>query len=176
MKHLTTYKRIKGSGYKWQRFPAWSAILILLLSLVLLVMAISPFFSTPDTELLNPVWGPGKQVIRVKVQAAELSEQDVIKNYIRSVFKEDYDKAMTLLGCENARLNPSAINDNSLVGGRGKDYGIFQINDQWNGITHEGKASQFLLDYRINTNIAYRLYIDNGSNFHAWTCGRKLGI
>lgn len=94
-----------------------------------------------------------------------------IADIIKEVFKEDSDKAFKLLSCENASLNPKAINTAGNKPKGSKDVGVFQINEYWQGVN-----SKFLLDPEINTRIAYKIFEDNGNSFERWTCGRKLGI
>jgi hypothetical protein len=117
-------------------------------------------------------------------QGKEAEGKNPIEQEIKQVFGDHYAKAMLLLkgngkpgACsENKTLNIKALNDNTKWGGKGKDWGVFQINDKWQGITHEGKAKQFLLDPHINIRIAWRLYEDSGYSFRLWTCGRIYGI
>ena len=100
------------------------------------------------------------------------SEHDQIASYIKEVFGKDSDKAFKLLSCENSALNPKALNDNTTWGGVGKDYGVFQINNKWQGVSNEA----FLYDWRTNIDMAYSIYSRDGYSFKLWTCGRKLGI
>lgn len=109
-------------------------------------------------------------------------EYDEVDAEIKRVFGKHYETAMLLLkgdgkgGChENGGLNPNAINHNTDQA-QSTDYGVFQINDYWQGIRHDGKAKQFLLDPKINISIAWRLFEDNGYSFNLWTCGRYYGI
>lgn len=103
-----------------------------------------------------------------------------IEDKIRQVFKEHTWKAMLLLqgngtdgACaENKTLNPTALNDNTKWGGVGKDWGVFQINDKWQGVSN----TKFLKDPDINIRMAWRLYEDNGYSFKLWTCGKVYGI
>jgi len=106
-------------------------------------------------------------------------EPETVEEYIKYVFGEDYPKAMLLLkgdgspnACaENRTLNPKALNDNTTWGGRGKDWGVFQINDSWQGV-----QSKFLLNYKINIQIAHQLFEENGKSFKLWTCGKVYEI
>lgn len=98
-------------------------------------------------------------------------EHQEIRDYIIQVFRKDSDKAFKLLNCENHALNPKAMNDNTKWGGVGRDWGVFQINDKWQGVSNVA----FLTDYKINIDIAHNIYVRNG-DFHLWTCGRNLKI
>lgn len=57
---------------------------------------------------------------------------------------------------------------------------MFKVGDKvvtnQKGITHLGKARQFLTDHLINISIAHRLFVDSGNSFNLWTCGKNLGI
>ena len=100
-----------------------------------------------------------------------VSQSGEIAEYIRTVFRSDARKAFLLLSCENAKLNPSAVNTagNSPAGSR--DIGVFQINEYWQGV--QGK---FLFNWKINVEIAHQLYMENGKSFKLWSCGKKLHI
>lgn len=99
------------------------------------------------------------------------TEQQQIMAYIDEIFAEDADKAYQILGCENAALNPDAVNTagNSPAGSR--DIGVFQINEYW-----QKTQGKFLFNWKINVEIAHQLYEENGKSFKLWTCGRKLNI
>jgi len=108
--------------------------------------------------------------------SAKLTTQyDQIHEYIEQVFGKDSDKAFLLLqgtssvSChENRGLNPSAIHIND---DGSKDVGVFQISEYWQGV-----PARFLLDYKVNVDVAHKIYVDSGYNFHLWTAGRCLGI
>lgn len=106
-------------------------------------------------------------------------EPSTVESYIKYVFGNDAPKAFMLLkgdgskdACaENRTLNPDALNDNTSWGGKGKDWGVFQINDKWQGV-----QSKFLLNYKVNIQIAHQLFEENGKSFKLWTCGKVYGI
>lgn len=137
---------------------------------------ISPIAS-PSATLAAEGSGPAQPILAD--QTPELVEPahptnpqyEEIKKEIYEVFGKDADKAMKVLSCENASLNPEAVNTagNSPAGSR--DMGIFQINEYWQGVN-----GKFLLDPSINIRIARKIFIDNGGSFERWTCGRKFGI
>lgn len=142
-------------------------------------------------ELLNPVVSAEEKVVKIDAvvtstpsatatpsatpSAIKNAVYDEIRADIVAVFGSHAPKAFKLLSCENSSLNPNAVNHNKDAV-KSTDYGVFQINDYWQGIRHDGKAQQLLLDPKINVRIAWRLYEDNGYQFGLWTCGRKLGI
>jgi hypothetical protein len=98
-------------------------------------------------------------------------ETEAIREEIRNTFGEHADKAFKVLSCENASLNPKAVNTagNSPEGSR--DMGIFQINEYWQGV-----HAKFLLNWKTNIRLAYQIFEENGYSFERWTCGRKFGI
>ena len=97
-----------------------------------------------------------------------LTEREQIVAYVKEVFGPDAPRAFKILECENRSMNPRALNDNTLWGGRGIDKGLWQINTSWQGVTND----KFLFDWRINTLMAKKIFDDWGGNFRAWTCGR----
>lgn len=110
-------------------------------------------------------------------------EQRLVVKEIYEVFGQHADKAMLLLlgrgsnTCrENPRLDPAAVNRNWVEGKPGvyssSDWGIFQINDHWQGVTN----TKFLTDYKINIRMAWRIFENNGYSFGVWTCGKYWGI
>jgi len=104
------------------------------------------------------------------------SEHDKIVNEIKLVFGSYSDKAFQLLTSpvchENGKLNPQAVNDNTSWGGVGKDYGIFQINDKWQGVSN----TNFLTDWHINIRMAWNIFQRSGYSFKMWSCGKVLHI
>ena len=109
-----------------------------------------------------------------QVEAEEVeftSEQEQIRGYIKEVFGKDADKAFKVLSCENAKLNPKAVNTAGNVPAGSRDIGVFQINEYWQGVN-----AKFLFEPKINVMIAHKIFTDNGHSFERWTCGRKLGV
>ena len=160
-------------------------------ALILAVVAarVQQWFNTPSVTVFahEPAQVSSTSRIEEKLTGIDASPEPVqdsqyeaIKKDIELVFGEYSDKAFLLLqgeGCaENRTLNPNAVNDNTTWGGTGVDRGVFQINDYWQGIRHEGKAEQFLFDPAINIRIAWRLFEDDGYSFKLWTCGKHYGI
>lgn len=92
-----------------------------------------------------------------------------IDREIARVFGGHYRKAKRLLACENASLDPYAVNVNQ---DGSRDVGVFQINSRWQGVANEA----FLTDYRINIRMAWNIYERSRHTFALWSCGRTLGI
>lgn len=115
----------------------------------------------------------------IEKEVVKYIEPDTPEEYIKYVFGKDSDKAFLLLkgngtkdACaENRYLNPKAKNDNTEWGGRGIDWGVFQINDSWQGVN-----PKFLLNWKVNIEVAHQLYVENGNSFKLWTCGKVYGI
>lgn len=101
---------------------------------------------------------------------------ETVEGYIHYKFGEHADKAMKLLTdprChENGKLNPRAVNDNRTWGGKGRDRGIFQIND----VFHPTVTDDCAFNYRCNIDYAWRMYKNDNYSFKRWTCGRALGL
>lgn len=131
-------------------------------------------FVSPVLKVAN-AYAPTATFNKPVVSLPSDPEHVQIENYIKSVFGKYSDTAFQLLTdprChENGSLNPSAENDNTKWGGVGRDWGIFQINDTWQKV-----QPKFLLNWRINVQIAYQLFVENGHRFNLWTCGKVLGI
>jgi len=99
------------------------------------------------------------------------NQREEIINYIIQTFGKYSDDAIAIANCES-HLNPRAFNNNESWGGVSQDLGVFQINKKYQGVTN----SEFLYDYKINTNIAWNIFQNRGYNWGAWTCSRTLGI
>lgn len=102
-----------------------------------------------------------------------------IEQYIKQVFGKHSWKALTLLrgrgpsGCaENRGLDINAMNDNTTWGGRGRDWGLFQINDYY----HPVKELNIDTNWRANVNYAWRMFKNDNYSFRRWTAGRCMGI
>jgi len=106
-----------------------------------------------------------------KVKEATDKQSISIRNKIREVFGDHADKAFKVLSCENAALNPNAVNTAGNEPAGSRDIGVFQINEYW-----QKTQGKFLFDPEVNIKIAYIIFKDNGYSFDRWTCGRKFGI
>lgn len=93
------------------------------------------------------------------------TEKEQIVNYIYERFGKYGADAVRVFTCESG-LNPKAFNDNTKWGGVGRDWGVAQINDSWQGVTNKA----FLLDWHTNINMAKVIFVNRGENFDAWTC------
>lgn len=99
-------------------------------------------------------------------------EREEIASYIKEVFGVHADKAFQVLSCENASLNPEAVNTAGNYPEGSRDIGVFQINEYWQGVSN----SHFLFDWKINVLMAYNIFSRDGYSFKLWSCGKKLGI
>lgn len=124
-----------------------------------------------EQDLINPLISINEVQ---QVQAVEPTPEpdkcspieNEIEQYICEVFEDDYEDAMTILSCENASLNPLAINDANSNGST--DVGIFQIN------SIHGFTVAEMQDYRLNVDFAHKLM--HRDTWSAWACSWKLGV
>lgn len=170
-------------NYRRKTRPKWVSDSMVLLALVVgtllgsgFVRAETWYKAFAKEQYINPLSEKDIKYIEVPTKVIKYEIPQTIQDDIRAVFGEYADDAMRVLECENKGLNPKAVNDNTAWGGVGRDHGIFQINDYWQGFRHGGKATQFLHDPAINIRVAWRIFEDEGYSFAKWTCGRKLGI
>ena len=138
--------------------------------------------STSATEPSPAVYSgqdPAGEEVSVATPSATLALEfnTEVEAYIYEVFGPHYDMAMLLLkgngdcGGENRTLNPSAVNDNTVWGGVGRDRGVFQINSVYHPLTDEQA-----FDYRKNIEYAFRMFENDNYTFVRWTAGRCMGI
>lgn len=132
---------------------------------------ISPLARAQEAPVITRIPTPTIIVEPTEPQVKITTENTHIKEYIKSVFKEDSDKAFKLLACENKSLDPDIVNTAGNKPAGSRDTGVFQINEYWQKVQFK-----FLKNYKINIEIAHQLFIENGKSFKMWTCGRKLGI
>lgn len=133
-------------------------------------------------KLSNEMEGVKPGVVALTPTPTLTSEQEQIRQEIKEVFGKHYNRAILLLQgdpsnpkCprgENHEFDPNAVNDNTKWGGLGRDWGVFQINDYWQGVTN----TAFLTDYKINIRLAYSIFERSNYTFKMWTCGKVLGI
>ena len=130
---------------------------------------------TQATEAPKPTEAP--KIAEVK--EAPKTQKEEIEAYIREVFGKDADKALLLLkgkgegSCaENRNLDPNAVNDNTWWGGKGKDWGLFQINDRY----HPVFKLNLHKDWKANVDYAYKMFKNDGYSFKRWTCGKAYKI
>lgn len=97
------------------------------------------------------------------------SQQEQIVAFIKQTFGEDSEDAIAIAKCESG-LRPNAINHNTDAN-QTTDYGVFQINDHWQGVDN----TNFLFDYKINILMAKAIF-DGRGNWSAWVCAQKLGL
>ena len=132
------------------------------------VVLLSPLAENQEISL-TPTNIPSPTTTPMQGQYNEVQKE------IEAVFGTHAPKAFKLLqskDCpENRGLDPKAKHKNEDKIGS-IDWGVFQINDHWQGVTNVA----FLTDYRINIRMAWNIFERNGYRFKLWTCGKKLGI
>ena len=152
-------------------------IILILLTPVVIVSRAFRVQENKTNFYASKAYAQEQTIKELTVKPEQLSEHDQIVAYIKKVFGKDADKAFRLLkgsgkcGGENGSFNPLALNDNTKWGGRGKDWGVFQINDSWQGVN-----PKFLKNWKVNVEIAHQLFVENGHKFNLWTGGKCQGI
>lgn len=165
----------------------WKKYLSIYLLIVVLACTVGAFKPTPKQveaqTIISPIANntivePASAGVQaptptptVTAHRAVGTVQDQIRDDIKNVFGQYADKAFKLLSCENSSFNPNAKNVNSDQW-NSTDWGVFQINDHWQGVSNKA----FLQDPAINIRMAYNIFSRDGYSFKLWTCGRKLGI
>lgn len=158
-----------------KRVPRWKTF-----TAIALLGAVVATKIVLSTDWNDVAYAPTKIISPIAVAHAQMvsptptptpTEHDLIVAEINQVFGKDAPKAFKLLSCENGRLNPNAVNTNTDTY-QSKDYGIFQINNHWQGVTNVA----FLTDYHINIRMAYNIYTRSGNTFKMWSCGQRLGL
>jgi len=157
--------------YKYEQ-PVMLVILIILLG-VLVYAAISGLLNTKPavTEANASYISPVATASATPTPTVTVEPSGDVADMIRKTFGIHADKAFALLACENATLNPRAVNTAGNVPAGSRDIGVFQINSYWQGV-HE----KFLFDPQTNVQLAWQIYRDSGYSFKMWSCGKRLGI
>jgi len=107
------------------------------------------------------------QAKEVAVETIVRTENQQIRDYIKQVFGDQSDNALKILECENAGLNPKAINHNR---NGSTDHSIFQVNS----IHTKRYGEEFKTNWRANIDVAYKIY--QASGWSAWSCSHKIGV
>ncbi len=155
------------------RLNQWISIVLLLLILVAVLNVLLWIEAQRPVKLVDPrpltvnVYTEDRD-IKVEVKTPEQQE---IADFIRATFGKDADKAFQVLSCENASLNPDAVNTAGNFPAGSRDIGVFQVNSYWQDVN-----PKFLFDYKINVMIAKKIFDDSGRSFKMWSCGKRLGI
>lgn len=166
----------EGYKYLWTNNRKSYLTILFLLALIILIALIGHAFRKQEkitVKFLNQSTAYAQTIKELSVKPEELSEHDQIAYYIKQVFGKDSSKAFELLqDCgENHALNPLAKNYNNDIY-NSIDWGVFQINDHWQGVTNPA----FLTDWKINVQMADNIYTRDHHSFKLWTGGRKCGI
>jgi len=141
------------------------------LALLLFIMSIGAYlnYRFQPVELHRPIVGEVK-AIELPVQTiveAPKTEHEAIIAYIKQVFGDQSDNAFKILECENAKLNPNAINHNR---NGSTDHSIFQVNS----IHSKRYGEAFKTNWKANIDTAYKIYQSSG--WSAWSCSHKINV
>ena len=127
--------------------------------------------------------------VQAKEEIKELTQKQMILNYIVEVFGDDADDAIKIADCESG-LNPNQIGDQHLMSFdekwqemKGDSIGIFQIRtggEDFNRARANGMSTdEFrdkLKDFKYNIDYAKTIY-DRAGNWSPWfNCMNKVGL
>lgn len=131
--------------------------------------------STSTTAQESVLVSQDTNVSPTPIPALELTTE--AHRVVFEVFGGDYEKAILLLKgnekCqgENPSLNQNAVNDNTVWGGIGRDWGLFQIND----VFHPVFELNLHKDLEANVRYAKRMFENDGKTFSKrWAAGKCL--
>ena len=115
----------------------------------------------------------------VVVEKVVYQVPNTFEEYVKFKFGEYADNAFLVLkgngagSCaENRNLDPYQDNDNRTWGGVGIDRGYWQINSYY----HPSVTESCARDIKCSTDYAYKLFVNSGYKFSAWTCGKVYAI
>ncbi|MBU4154493.1 MAG: hypothetical protein KKD63_16605 [Proteobacteria bacterium] len=157
-------------GYR--RGIKWGTAGMVLLIILVAFFFVAWFWYAEQVNKTNKLFG---SLVYAKTQEYvaphELTEREQIDNYIQEVFGSNSDYANRILDCENHARNPKAVNTTGNTPTGSRDIGIFQINEYW-----QKTQGKFLLNWKINVEVAHQLYVENGNSFKLWSCAKKVGV
>lgn len=103
------------------------------------------------------------------VSQVQVGNSDEIKNYIRSLWGDETERAFAIVYCESGWK--------TAVISRTGDVGLFQINlaAHWSKIEGTTRAEKIkaLQDWKYNVDFAFKLWSEQG--WRPWVCSRLKG-
>jgi len=108
-----------------------------------------------------------KEETKPKVEKVKTQEEQIEEYILEKFGEKDGRRGIKMLReCENRDFGLTQINWNK----NGTwDYGLWQIN-QIHGYTQKQ-----LSDWKLNTDVAYKIYLKAGKSFSPWSCAWVIG-
>src|SRR2546429_966118 len=134
---------------------------IVILAIIAIVIVIR--FAT-DNEKSFPVMNKKEIVIPSKIiikNEVKNSHNDMILQYVKGIFGNDYPCAISYLHGTNPTLNPFLVRRNYIDNSDrylSVSWGLFSLNDSSSIV--RGYTVNGLFDYKLNTRLAYMLFKD----------------
>ncbi len=164
------YVRKPKVRYLKPKTHAWIWIIILAIAI--------PEVAFFTQARLEKIYQKTNQYFAVTAYASEktveplTSEQEKIVNYIHEIFGRYAPEAIKIAKCESG-LNPKAIGTNVDFS---QDFGLFQLNSHYHGFNKGVNNSRHLLDYKINTLMAWNIFKGSDYQWNLWMCADKVGL
>ena len=146
---------------------AWTLILVTC-GTAIAISALFGWAKEMNTSSLNTLKSTFQleKPVQAKEEVKELTQKQMILNYIVEVFGDESANAITIINkCENHNFDPKAQNWNS---NGSVDTGIFMVNSV------HGYSEEQLKDWKFNIDKAKQIYDRNG--WSAWACSHVIGV
>jgi hypothetical protein len=96
--------------------------------------------------------------------------RDLVTKYFP---KDQQQNALRIMSKENGAGDPNKVSVPNKDKWRSQDYGLFQLNDHWQGYRVDGDVEQFKNPEK-NVKIAYDIWSEQG--WKPWSTAKKLGL
>jgi len=99
-------------------------------------------------------------------------QKDLVARYFP---KSELINALRIMSKENGSADPERVSVPNKDKWKSRDYGLFQLNDHWQGNRVGGDVEQFK-NPETNVKIAYNIWSESGNSWRLWSTAKKLGL
>jgi hypothetical protein len=140
-------------------------------------LALSIIFAEPKKEEIvvveEIVEVEEEPVVVIEPPKVELPDDPWAELIVKYFPAEHVDDAVKVSQCENRSRTAETISLPNRDQWGSRDYGLFQLNDHWQGNRVGGDVQQFL-DPEINVRVASEIFRDSGYSWALWTCRKVI--